>query len=939
MEGANLIAQLLPVGIEACSKQTWDTIRQSDNRSRYISPQKEVRPERSCRERTVPVEDQEEAPDPDSLPKLQLTFDNGPKVGQKFVMGRDRNSCDIVLPNHPNISRQHCLLTFDDHRRLILQDTSVGGTTVKYGGQGGEKRRTLITHDNRGKEIRHHFTWILSGDEVPNRDKKIKIIIADFEFEIKISKHETHPDQYMKNVDRFLQRKDELPIGALGLQSTTSTIEQSEAFTPRLQLQVPIYIDQETLGTGYSSVVKRVWNVSTGFWYASKQIINMRESEWRREVEILRRVSQLSNDHIVHFVGLLENPSPRLILEYLPLGNLKAQQGITDTESLTILCQSLDALTSVHEDGIAHRDVKPENILVLSRYPLQIKLSDFGLSKASLDLQTFCGTHEYAAPEIYRTGQPTYYTKACDIWSIGVVVFEYAYGPLPRLRKNDRGLPWCQKIVDVLHDWDSDDLVDLLSSAMLIIEPGSRRCARACWDQALQISWNRCGTPTAASCDSNYLASGRLSPIPLHCDRRGGATLTQGDRQSQHQGPFAEFANARKRSMQTSPSSLSARRKSKCYEKPVPTPSRPNTSPDKYQVGGDYDFDCALAKDSEQLSNQEVAHVLPLDTPDHISTRSLLSDREGLIYMVIRRHAVAMRKTDYKLDAAQICKVAELHKGHRRNYMDLLKSHCHVAQVKAKTGRDHAWIPFKDGVFLCQALNLYGELRPLLSLASADIPREEENYFLNRRRPQAKLPVEYKGLQWDDKLVVYMPSARRVNATHLLKVHDVPRAKLAQFFSQNRPVSKQVVQGGTAYRGTYINFEDARLLCQHFHFGEDLVDEIVGRARTTGTPLLEDHANADNYHHGVTYNADDKGTCEDGATNQESPNLGLQHSASGHATAATHHINCTELQTSFQDAEPVLDRSHISYYTEPSYRYGSFLPVVNQSFLAPANPL
>lgn len=215
-------------------------------------------------------------------------------------------------------------------------------------------------------------------------------------------------------------------------------------------------------------------------------------------------------------------------MEYLPLGNLKAQERITDTESLTILCQSLDALTAVHEDGIVHRDVKPENILIQSRNPLQIKLSDFGLSKASLDLQTFCGTHEYAAPEIYSTGRSTSYTEACDIWSLGVVVFEYAYGPLPRLRNKDVGVPWCQKIVNLLHDWDSDALVDLLSNAMLVIEPGSRLCARACWEQALQVSWDRCGTPTPASCESDHLPSIRLSPTPLYCDRRRDATLDQG---------------------------------------------------------------------------------------------------------------------------------------------------------------------------------------------------------------------------------------------------------------------------------------------------------------------------------------------------------------------------------------------------------------------------
>ncbi|KAL8907053.1 MAG: hypothetical protein Q9207_001633 [Kuettlingeria erythrocarpa] len=468
MEDANLIAHLRPGLSEASSKPTWDAIRHSDNRVRYVAPQEEEEegPEQSSRETTISVDSDGEAPDPKYCPKLLLTFDRGPKVGQGFVIGRDPNSCDIVLPKHPNISRRHCLLTFDDQRRLILQDTSAYGTTVKYDGQGGQKRRTLISYDSRGKETRHYFTWILSGAKVPDRTKEIEIKIANIILLIKVSKHQTHRNLYMENVDRLCQRQGELPIGGLGLQSTTSTAEQSGAITPRVQRQVPIYIDQEILGTGKFSVVRRVWDVSTGHSYASKAIDTKQDSNWREEAEILRRVSQLSNDHIVCFVALLEDPSPYLIIECLPLGNLKAQERITDTESLTILCQSLDALTSVHEAGIVHRDVKPENILIQSRNPLHIKLSDFGLSKVGLDLQTFCGTYEYAAPEIYPTGRPDYYTQACDMWSLGVVVFEYAYGPLPRLRRSDRGLPWCQKIVKLLHDWDSDDLVDLLSSAM-----------------------------------------------------------------------------------------------------------------------------------------------------------------------------------------------------------------------------------------------------------------------------------------------------------------------------------------------------------------------------------------------------------------------------------------------------------------------------------------
>lgn len=146
----------------------------------------------------------------------------------------------------------------------------------------------------------------------------------------------------------------------------------------------------------------------------------------------------------------------------------------------------------------------------------------------------------------------------------------------------------------------------------------------------------------------------------------------------------------------------------------------------------------------------------------------------------------------------------------------------------------HSWVPFRDGVFLCQALELFDELKQSFLKASSNIPEEEENYFLNRRRRKEKLPgaflnrqrrkatlsAGYEALQWDDEFVMYMPSIRKVNATHLLKLGNIPRTQLAQFFSHNHQVSKQVVAGNAQVQGMYIDFEDAHLLCRHFKLSD-----------------------------------------------------------------------------------------------------------------------
>lgn len=119
---------------------------------------------------------------------------------------------------------------FQKQRRLILRGLSLNGIIVTYDGQGGDKRRTIVTKDDQGREKPRHFIWILSDENISSVDK-IVIDIQNIKFRIIVSKHETYPDSYNDNVDRFLREanaNNELPFDALGIQSTTSTAQQSE---------------------------------------------------------------------------------------------------------------------------------------------------------------------------------------------------------------------------------------------------------------------------------------------------------------------------------------------------------------------------------------------------------------------------------------------------------------------------------------------------------------------------------------------------------------------------------------------------------------------------------------------------------------------------------------------------------------------------------------
>lgn len=156
---------------------------------------------------------------------------------------------------------------------------------------------------------------------------------------------------------------------------------------------------------------------------------------------------------------------------FVPGGDLeeaRKKQPLDGVELRFVLKQVLGALDYLHNnsnDTITHWDIKPSNIMVQSRQPMEVKLGDFGLETEGAGyLDPGAGTPFYAAPEVMdlsknsNTGRVK--GKSMDIWSLGLTALKLAAPELPKYPSlpdkpgyDDRSKAhqeWIQKIVSHL---------------------------------------------------------------------------------------------------------------------------------------------------------------------------------------------------------------------------------------------------------------------------------------------------------------------------------------------------------------------------------------------------------------------------------------------------------------------------------------------------------
>ncbi|NXX44066.1 KS6A2 kinase, partial [Tricholaema leucomelas] len=275
------------------------------------------------------------------------------------------------------------------------------------------------------------------------------------------------------------------------------------------------YEIKEDIGVGSYSVCKRCVHKATETEFAVK-IIDKNKRDPSEEIEILLRYGQHPN--IITLKDVYDDGKyVYLVMELMRGGELLdrilRQKCFSEREASAVLCTITRTVDYLHSQGVVHRDLKPSNILYMdeSGNPDSIRICDFGFAKQLRAenglLMTPCYTANFVAPEVLKRQG---YDAACDIWSLGILLYTmlagftpFANGPddtpeeiLARIGSGKYALTG--------GNWDSvSDTAKDIVSKMLHVDPHQRLTAV----QVLRHPWivNR-----------EYLSQNQLSRQDVH---------------------------------------------------------------------------------------------------------------------------------------------------------------------------------------------------------------------------------------------------------------------------------------------------------------------------------------------------------------------------------------------------------------------------------------
>ena len=221
------------------------------------------------------------------------------------------------------------------------------------------------------------------------------------------------------------------------------------------------------------------------------------------------------------------------------------------------------------------------------------------------------------------------------------------------------------------------------------------------------------------------------------------------------------------------------------------------------EIGASHDSGIKYSKrqpGGEVLPNSEQEH--PKWHGDQVLTG------EHYIKMVSEGKAVSLRKSDCWLNATEVLKMAGKTANDRNHTLRILKKHTSIQVV----GRPlQSWIPYQDGYFLCEFLQLTDTLRPLLEYG------KKQGMNLNDQTNYLSNP-EFLTVQAGQTMVSIRSADMWINVTHILKAGGYNRSEAANVRGK---VKHEILRGDLATQGTYVDPQAGLDLCKEYKL-EDL---------------------------------------------------------------------------------------------------------------------
>jgi len=271
-------------------------------------------------------------------------------------------------------------------------------------------------------------------------------------------------------------------------------------------------VDTFSLGDPAVATVSRATHKATGLERAVRTISKARSKSLARIAQEVSLMRTLCHPNIIRLFETFEDHrNVYLVLELARGGELldriiRAGE-FTEVNAATVMKQVFASVVYLHEQHVAHRDLRPEIIMFESQDAFdkaQIKIIDFGSAKRVEPgeiMTTKTGAAFYTAPQV-SSGS---YTNACDVWSSGVIMYTLLCGYPPFYGENDDDI--VKKVKDGKFffnpiDWKhaTEEAKDLVR-AQLQVNPTNRITAAEClvhpWCSTLPDRPSRTSTTVA----------------------------------------------------------------------------------------------------------------------------------------------------------------------------------------------------------------------------------------------------------------------------------------------------------------------------------------------------------------------------------------------------------------------------------------------------------